>query len=238
MVKKGEKTMRDLPVLTAANTPEEIFAAGRRAAGEDIRMACSFSVEDVVIIDLLREQAERFSIFAIDTGRLPEETYAVAEALSQKYQLRINWYFPRRDAVEHLETEKGLFSFQESLENRKECCAVRKVEPLRRALAAADGWMTGMRRSQSVTRDALQPLEIDAVNGGLLKINPLTFWSTEQVWEYAREKHLPLNRLYQQGYQSIGCAPCTRAVREGESERSGRWWWENPEHRECGLHRR
>lgn len=230
--------MEDLPLLTATDTPKEIFTAGRATAGEDIRLACSFSIEDIVIIDVLREQRDQFSVFAIDTGRLPEETYAVAEALSQKYRLSIDWFFPRREAIEKLESEKGLFSFQASLENRKECCAVRKIEPLSRALVGADGWVTGMRRNQSITRDTLQPLEIDALNGGLLKINPLAFWNREQVWEYARERHLPLNRLYGQGYQSIGCAPCTRAVRDGESERSGRWWWENAEHCECGLHNR
>ncbi len=230
--------MRDLALLSATDTPEEIFAAGRTAAGQDIRLACSFSIEDVVIIDLLRKQHDRFSVFAIDTGRLPEETYVVAEALSMKYQLKIDWYFPQRDAVEKLASDKGLFSFQESLSKRKECCAIRKVEPLSRALAGADGWITGMRRSQSVTRNELQPLEIDKVNGGLIKINPLTFWSSDQVWDYARKRQLPINQLYKQGYLSIGCAPCTRPVREGESERSGRWWWENPEHRECGLHRR
>lgn len=230
--------MRDLALLTAADSPEAIFAAGQAAAGQDIRLACSFSIEDVVIIDLLREQHHQFSVFAIDTGRLPEETYAVAEALSMKYQLRIDWYFPRREAIEQLESQKGLFSFQESLENRKQCCTIRKVEPLGRALAGADAWMTGMRRSQSVTRSTLQPLEVDETNGGLLKINPLTFWNSDQIWDYARQRRLPLNRLYEQGYLSIGCAPCTRPVREGESERSGRWWWENPEHRECGLHHR
>ena len=230
--------MKDLPLLTSTTSPADVFAAGRTTAGNDIRLACSFSVEDVVIIDLLREHLDQFSVFAIDTGRLPEETYEVADALSQKYRLQIDWYFPRGEAVEQLVSQKGLFSFQESLENRKKCCSIRKVEPLSRALAGADGWITGMRRSQGDTRSALQPLEIDEINGGLVKINPLTFWSSEQVWKYARERRLPVNRLYDQGYLSIGCAPCTRAVREGESERSGRWWWENPEHRECGLHRR
>ncbi len=230
--------MSDFTLLTGADSPEEIFSAGRTAAGQDIRLACSFSVEDVVIIDLLRNHLDKFSVFAIDTGRLPEETYAVADALSAKYGLHIDWYFPQRQAIEALESNKGLFSFKDSLENRKECCALRKVEPLGRALAGADGWMTGMRRSQSVTRNSLEPIEIDQVNGALVKINPLTFWSSEDVWDYARNQHLPLNRLYQQGYPSIGCAPCTRAVAEGESERAGRWWWENPEHRECGLHQR
>jgi phosphoadenosine phosphosulfate reductase len=230
--------MKDLPLLTSATPPTEVFTTGRNAAGQDIRFACSFSVEDVVIIDLLHEYLDQFSVFAIDTGRLPEETYMVANALSQKYHLKIDWYSPRGEAVEQMISETGLFSFQESLENRKKCCFVRKVEPLTRALAGADGWITGMRRSQGDTRGALQPLEVDTVNGGLVKINPLTFWSTEQVWTYARERKLPVNRLYDQGYQSIGCAPCTRAVNEGEPERSGRWWWETPEHRECGLHRR
>jgi phosphoadenosine phosphosulfate reductase len=140
--------------------------------------------------------------------------------------------------VEQLLREKGPFSFRESLANRHECCHIRKVEPLGRALAGLSGWITGLRREQSVTRADLHPIETDPVNNGLLKINPLLDWSEAQVWEYAEARNLPVNRLHRRGYPSIGCAPCTRPVQPGEHPRAGRWWWENPEHKECGLHRR
>ncbi|MDH3997302.1 MAG: phosphoadenylyl-sulfate reductase [Desulfuromonadales bacterium] len=228
----------ELPLLDATSSPQEIFRSGHEIAGAKVKLACSFSVEDVVIIDLLRDSLEDVSVFAIDTGRLNEETYAIAEDVSQRYGVKIDWYFPQQSAVEQLSREKGLFSFRDSLDNRKQCCHIRKVEPLQRALLGASAWMTGMRRAQGVTRNEQQALEIDHVNGGILKVNPLTFWSDDLLWTYAKEKRLPLNALYQQGYASIGCAPCTRAVGAGESSRDGRWWWENAEHRECGLHRR
>lgn len=228
----------ELPQLSENRSPLEIFDVGSRISGEGLKFACSFSIEDITVIDLLKTRLNHFTIFAIDTGRLNEETYEVAENISMRYGIDIEWYFPDRQAVEKLESEKGLFSFRSSLENRKECCRVRKIEPLQRALSGASGWITGMRREQSVTRADQQPLESDHVNGGLLKINPLTFWTEAEVWDYVKRNRLPVNELYKNGYTSIGCAPCTRAIREGESTRDGRWWWENPEHRECGLHRR
>jgi phosphoadenosine phosphosulfate reductase len=216
-----------------------ILATGRKkAAGQNIVMACSFSVEDLVVIDLLRKHDSAVTTFAIDTGRLHEETYEVAEALLQKYNLHIDWYFPQTEAVQQLETAKGLFSFRESVENRLECCHIRKVEPLNRALAGKSGWVTGQRRAQSATRETLQAIEVDAAHGGIIKINPLVDWSDEQVWTYATDNRLPVNKLHHQGYPSIGCAPCTRAIKPGEDIRSGRWWWENPDNKECGLHRR
>ncbi|KIH76018.1 adenylylsulfate reductase [Geoalkalibacter ferrihydriticus DSM 17813] len=227
-----------MPHLTEEHSPQTILRAGLQAAGGPVALACSFSVEDVVIIDLLQEVDRSVRVFALDTGRLNEETYEVAEAVRERYGIKIDWYFPKREAVETLERSKGLFSFRESLENRKECCRIRKIEPLGRALEGLSGWITGLRREQSVTRDAIAPLESDAAHGGILKINPLTFWSSAQVWEYAESRRIPVNRLHRQGYPSIGCAPCTRAVQPGEDERAGRWWWENPEHKECGLHRR
>lgn len=225
------------PLAAADASAEQVIVAGVAAASGPVALACSFSVEDVVLIDLLHKAAPEVTVFALDTGRLNEETYEVAEALSDRYGLAIDWYFPERQAVEQLEREKGLFSFRESLENRHECCRIRKVEPLHRALSGKGGWITGLRRAQSVTRDGLAAIERDERNGGLLKINPLLNWSDEQVWEYAEKHRLPVNRLHRQGYPSIGCAPCTRPVREGEHPRAGRWWWENPEHKECGLHR-
>jgi len=223
--------------IEADATPEEILRIGVERANGPVKLACSFSVEDVVIIHMAMEMKLPMGIFALDTGRLNEETYEVADAIADRYRLKIEWYFPRHEAVENLLKEKGTFSFRESLENRHECCHIRKVEPLGRALKGLGGWITGLRREQSVTRTDLAPLEIDALNGGILKINPLLEWDENRVWEYAKENQIPTNRLHQQGYPSIGCAPCTRAIEPGEHPRAGRWWWEDPEHKECGLHR-
>ena len=226
------------PAFAADTDPRDIFRTGLKLAAGPVTLACSFSIDDVVLIDLLKDFHPELTVFAIDTGRLNEETYEVAETVSQRYGIAIQWYFPERAAVEQLERKKGLFSFRESIDNRKECCFIRKVEPLHRALSGFSGWVTGLRRVQSSTREELQPLEVDEVNGGRLKINPLVHWSDDQVIRYATEKRVPVNRLHRQGYSSIGCAPCTRAVQTGEHPRAGRWWWEDPVHKECGLHRR
>jgi len=227
-----------IPEISPDASPAEILQAGIAAANGPVSLACSFSLEDVAIIDIATRNGLNLGVFALDTGRLNEETYEVADALTERYRLTIEWYFPRHEEVEQLEREKGLFSFRESLENRHECCHIRKVEPLSRALKGLKGWVTGMRREQSVTRADLKAIEPDQANGGILKINPLISWSERQVMEYAKENNLPANRLYQQGYRSIGCAPCTRAIGAWDQVREGRWWWENPEHKECGLHRR
>ncbi|TLM68120.1 MAG: phosphoadenylyl-sulfate reductase [Deltaproteobacteria bacterium] len=232
------ETVAATPHFPSDADPREIFRAGRAAAGGPVTLACSFSIDDVVLIDLLKAHHDELTVFAIDTGRLNEETYEVAETVAQRYGLAIQWYFPERAAVEQLERDKGLFSFRESVDNRKECCFIRKVEPLRRALSGFSGWVTGLRRAQSITREELAPIEIDAVNGGLIKINPLLHWSDGQVMNYAIKHRVPVNRLHRAGYPSIGCAPCTRAVQPGEHPRAGRWWWEDPEHKECGLHKR
>lgn len=227
-----------LPAFTTDADPGEILRTGLAAAKGLVKLASSFSVEDVVLIDLIHRHHLPIGIFALDTGRLNEETYEVAETVSQRYGVPIEWYFPEREAVEQLERDKGLFSFRESLENRHECCRIRKVEPLQRALNGLGGWVTGMRREQSVTRTGVEPIEIDSAHGGIIKINPLAFWSEQQIWNYADEQRIPVNRLHRLGYPSIGCAPCTRAIEPGEHPRAGRWWWEDPAHKECGLHRR
>jgi phosphoadenosine phosphosulfate reductase len=230
--------MTKFPEIPAHASPQEILRLGVEAAGGKVSLACSFSVEDVVIIDMAKELGLDIGVFALDTGRLNEETYEVADAIAERYRLSIDWFFPQHEAVEKLLKEKGPYSFRESLENRHECCHIRKVEPLGRALKGVAGWITGLRREQSMTRTNLAPIELDELNGGILKINPLLEWSETQVWEYAETRRLPTNRLHKQGYPSIGCAPCTRPVAPGEHPRAGRWWWENPEHKECGLHKR
>ncbi len=231
-------TVPPITAIDSQTAPKDILRSGVTKAAGKVALACSFSVEDVVIIDMARELELPIGIFALDTGRLNEETYEVADAITERYGVNIDWYFPQADAVERLLREKGPYSFRESLENRHECCHIRKVEPLSRALKGLAGWITGLRREQSVTRSGLAPIETDTVNGGILKINPLLEWTEEQVWEYAKARRIPTNRLHKQGYPSIGCAPCTRPVAPGEHPRAGRWWWENPEHKECGLHRR
>ena len=253
-----------IPEISPNATPQEILRVGIDAAGGPVSLACSFSLEDVAIIDIAHQAGIELGVFAIDTGRLHEETYEVAEALVERYRLKIEWYFPRHEEVEKLEREKGLFSFRESLDNRHECCHIRKVEPLSRALKNLAGWVTGMRREQSVTRGDLKAVELDNLNGNilapnngisaltklssaeqpqktasnLLKINPLIDWSEAKLVSYTEEHHLPKNRLYSLGYRSIGCAPCTRAIGPWDHVRDGRWWWENSENKECGLHRR
>ena len=197
--------------------------------------ASSFSAEDVVVTDLLLGVRADARIFTLDTGRLHEETHEIAQRIRERYGIAIETLFPDRDAVEQLVREKGPFSFRQSVADRKECCAMRKVEPLRSMLAGLDLWITGLRRGQAVTRGGVLKLEWDEAFG-LLKLNPIADWTEEQVWEYIRAKELPYNALHARGFPSIGCAPCTRAVAPGEDVRSGRWWWELPEHRECGLH--
>lgn len=227
-----------IPDIPASISPQEILAIGIKTARGTVKLACSFSVEDMVIIDIAAELGLDIGIFALDTGRLNEETYEVADAVAERYRKKIDWFFPHHEEVERLLQEKGPFSFRESLANRHECCHIRKVEPLGRALKGLSGWITGLRREQSVTRTDLAPIETDMANGGILKINPLLEWSEAQVWEYADSRRIPTNRLHRQGYPSIGCAPCTRPVAPGEHPRAGRWWWENPENKECGLHNR
>lgn len=230
--------MKDMFQIPANATPQEILRAGLDAANGEVKIACSFSMEDVAIIHMIREMQLPIGIFALDTGRLNEETYEVAEAITERYRVGIEWYFPDYIAVEKLERGKGLFSFRESLDNRHECCYIRKVAPLTRALTGLSGWVTGLRRDQAVSRTTLHPIETDLLNGGIIKINPLLDWSEERLLEYANKERLPISRLYGMGYRSIGCAPCTRAVAPGEHPRAGRWWWENPDQKECGLHRR
>lgn len=221
---------------TDLSDPESVLRRALDVHHPSIALASSFSLEDAILIAMLAKIRPDARVFALDTGRLDPETYECAERIRAKYGVRIEWHFPRRESVETLEREKGLFSFRDSVENRKECCHIRKVEPLGRALSGLTAWITGLRREQSVTRSDLSVVERDDAHGGIEKINPLAAWTLEQCWAYAKANKIPWNKLYDRGYASIGCAPCTRAIEPGQDQRAGRWWWENPEHKECGLH--
>ena len=209
----------------------------RRIAGDfaPVVFASSLGAEDMVLTDLIHTDALPIEVFTLDTGRLPEETHALIDAIGERYGKRPRVYFPQPAAVEAYVSRHGMNGFYGGVELRKACCHVRKVEPLRRALAEKKAWITGLRREQSSTRGDLEIETFDAVNG-LMKFSPLAGWSNEQVWDYIRAHKVPYNALHDRGYPSVGCAPCTRAVAAGEDIRAGRWWWENPQHKECGLH--
>lgn len=199
-------------------------------------LANSLGAEDMVLADLLARYLPDISQFVLDTGRLPEETLTLLARMTEHYpQLQVDVYYPEATAVEAYVREQGINAFYQSQELRKACCGVRKLEPLKRALTGRAAWITGLRREQSVTRDTVAFSEWDAANG-LQKLNPLADWSTKEIWAYLRHFNVPYNELHDRHYPSIGCAPCTRAISVGEDVRAGRWWWENPENRECGLH--
>lgn len=202
-----------------------------------LALACSFQAEGSVLIDLIhRLRGGNFRVFTLDTGRLNQETYDCMEAIRGRYGIAIEVFLPDTSRVEDMVRQHGVNLFYDSIEQRKRCCDVRKVEPLKRALSGLDGWMAGLRREQAVTRARVQKVEIDHQHGGIVKLNPLADWTGRQVWDYIRQHKIPYNRLHDRGYPSIGCAPCTRAVQAVEDSRAGRWWWEHPETRECGLH--
>ena len=214
---------------------ERILAYAADRFNEKVALASSFGAEDMVLIDMISTISPLIKVFTLDTGRLPEETYELIGQVQDRYKIEIEMLFPERVSVERMTNEFGPNLFYESIENRKLCCKVRKLEPLTRKLKGLDAWICGLRREQSITRAEISSFEWDTVNG-LIKINPLANWSTERLWQYIRQNNVPYNKLHDRGYPSIGCAPCTRAINEGDDIRAGRWWWENPEHKECGLH--
>jgi len=199
-----------------------------------ITFACSFGAEDMVLLDAIATNARKIEVFTLDTGRLPEETQALLEAVRDKYPLEIKTYFPDAAAVESWVAQNGPNAFYKSVAQREQCCHIRKIQPLRRALAGKKSWVTGLRREQSQARQNLQLEQWDEANG-LTKINPLLDWTNDEVWAYIKAHDVPYNALHDRGYPSIGCAPCTRAVQPGEDIRAGRWWWEATS-KECGLH--
>ena len=197
--------------------------------------ANSLGAEDMVLTDLIVKSGLPIEIFSLDTGRLPLETYDLMAAVQKHYGLKLKVYFPQSQMVESYVRQHGINAFYDSVELRKGCCHARKVEPLKRALAGNKAWITGLRAQQAATRVGLPVREFDEGNG-LEKFNPLADWTEKEVWAYIKENGVPYNALHDKFYPSIGCAPCTRAITPGEDVRSGRWWWESPESKECGLH--
>jgi phosphoadenosine phosphosulfate reductase len=216
---------------------EQTVAVLQQAA-RDFAPACfanSLGAEDMVLTDLIAKHQLDIGIFSLDTGRLPQETYDLMQEVRKRYGMPLKIYFPDCTAVEEYVAQNGANAFYDSVELRKRCCHIRKVEPLKRALAGKRAWITGMRRDQAVTRGSLEVSSFDA-DHGLQKFNPLLDWTNAEVWEYIRQNDVPYNKLHDRFYPSIGCAPCTRAVTPGEDIRSGRWWWESADGKECGLH--
>jgi phosphoadenosine phosphosulfate reductase len=204
---------------------------------KNVCYANSLGSESVVLTDLIWSAVPQIEIFSIDTGRLYPETYELIERLQKRYGRALRIYYPDAAKLETWVGEHGINGFRDSLDQRRGCCGTRKVEPFRRAIAGRNAWVTGIRRGQSASRALAAPVEWDR-EYGLHKVSPLLQWSENEIWEYIRKKRLPYNTLHDSGFPSIGCAPCTRAVQAGEHERSGRWWWERNDSRECGLHPR
>jgi phosphoadenosine phosphosulfate reductase len=223
--------------LEEASASEVIAAVVKLVGAEHVALASSFGAEDQVLTQIIAKKHPGVGLFTLDTGRLPQETYDVMQETMRVYGIRYDVMTPDAVALAKLISAQGPNLFYESVENRKACCGVRKVEPLRRKLSTLKAWICGLRRAQSITRTDIAKVEWDEANG-LIKVNPLADWGEKQTWQYIREHGIPYNKLHDKGYPSIGCAPCTRAVEAGEDVRAGRWWWEAPEHKECGLHRK
>ena len=230
----------DPSVLTTAlagKTEAESLAVLAELYSGEIVFSTSLGYEDQVITDLILSNKLDIKIFTLDTGRLFNETYMTLQKTNNRYDTKIEVMFPQTTAVENLLSTKGPLSFYDSIENRKECCAIRKVEPLNRALKGQKIWITGIRAEQSGNRQDMAQLEWDEAHQ-LFKFHPLLHWSLQQVKEYLKINNVPYNPLHDKGFVSIGCAPCTRAIMEGEDFRAGRWWWEDESKKECGLHAR
>ena len=222
----------------AQRHPREVLALASELFSPNIGISFS-GAEDVVLVDLAAKLGAKFRLFSLDTGRLHPETLRFLDQVRDYYKMPVEVYFPRPEAVENLVQEKGLFSFYK--DGHQECCGIRKVEPLRRALGTLDAWVTGQRRDQSPSTRAVVPVvqadpTFSTPERELVKFNPLANWSSKQVWDYIRENEVPFNTLHERGFISIGCEPCTRPVLPGQHEREGRWWWEDATKKECGLH--
>ena len=234
-MRDDRKWIQDVQADVAAGDVEAFLRQALARFGDRIALASSLGAEDQVLLHMLSTLTPAPRVFTLDTGRLPQETYDLMATTTAKYGVRFEMVFPEREDIERLVNAAGPNLFYDGIDQRRACCRVRKVLPLTRKLGEFDAWITGLRREQSPTRGTVARAEWDEGHG-MVKLNPLIEWSRTEVWTYLRTHDVPYNRLHDRGYPSIGCAPCTRAVAEGEDERAGRWWWEQPEHKECGLH--
>lgn len=217
-------------------TPEEVLKWALDNLHPKLALASSFGAEDVAVIDMLTKINSKARIFTLDTGRLNQETYDVMDEIRKKYNTSIEVTFPDVEEVTEMVRVNGMNLFYESPDNRKLCCGIRKVHPLNKMLATLDGWITGLRSDQTNNRSTVPKIAIDDQHNGMLKINPIVDWTWEQTWDYIKVNNIPYNKLHDKGFPSIGCEPCTRAIKPGEDLRAGRWWWEGKSDRECGLH--
>jgi phosphoadenosine phosphosulfate reductase len=216
---------------------QEILTWGLENFADKIALSCSFGApEGLVLLDMMHRIDSAARVFVLDTGRLPQATYDLIDRVRDRYDKTVEVIFPDAARVQSMVSESGLNLFYESVEKRELCCRIRKVEPLNRFLAGLDAWVTGLRRDQSGARENTPKLEIDLAHEGIAKLNPIADWSREQVLEYVRVHDVPINRLHAEGYPSVGCEPCSRAIGPGDDPRSGRWWWEESDLKECGIH--
>lgn len=229
--------IRDLNERFRDASAQEVVGYFLKAYQGRIALSSSLSIEDQTLTDIIVAQDKHTRIFTLDTGRLFPETYQLIEKTNMTYGIKIEVFFPDYHEVQRMVREEGINLFYNSVESRHRCCQIRKLEPLKRAFQGLDVWICGLRREQSITRQDMQVVEWDEMHQ-LIKVNPLISWTEQQVWDYIKMHSVPYNKLHDRGYPSIGCEPCTRAVQPGEDVRSGRWWWELPDHRECGLHQR
>ena len=221
----------------SGKSPQEVIAWFLNDFEGKVAFSTSLGAEDQAITKMIADIDKTADIFTLDTGRLFPETYDLMDRTAKKYDITIRVMFPDAARVEEMVNSKGINLFYDSIENRKLCCHIRKIEPLKRAFKGLDAWICGLRREQAVTRKDMKLVEWDD-NNGLLKVNPVIDWTEEHLWEYIRENNVPYNTLHDKGFPSIGCQPCTRAIMPDEDVRAGHWWWENPETKECGLHKR
>ncbi len=231
------KLLKELKDQTKEMTTFELLSYLVDRQPDNLAFATSLGAEDQVITDMIASINSSTRIFLLDTGRLFPETYDLIERTKSRYKINIEIFFPNTESVENMVNNKGINLFYNNVEDRKLCCRLRKLESLKRALKDVKIWITGLRNEQSEGRSEVSRIEWDAMNG-LIKVNPLIDWSEKEVWDFIKERNIPFNPLYNKGYKSIGCQPCTRAVDANESPRAGRWPWENNGHKECGLHKR
>ncbi|MCH8310740.1 MAG: phosphoadenylyl-sulfate reductase [Chloroflexi bacterium] len=234
-LKIGDQTDMALPDAKVWDAERVIeWTAGR--FGHGAALCTSFQADGMVILDMATRLGFDLRVFTIDTGRLHPETYDLIDLVRERYRIQIEVYSPDQDELNKFTTAFGVNAFYNSVSSRITCCDIRKVRPLNKILSGLDAWITGVRKDQSQTRANIDKLEIDDAHGGIVKVNPLADWNDSQVWDYIRENDVPYSALYNQGYTSIGCAPCTRPLEPGEDSRAGRWWWEVDVDKECGIH--